>query len=108
MHTRKFDQDIIDEKPFAWLELPNGFSTGSSKRTRTDDSKSEADYASFLTSKKVDFLIPDQKDACELSKFPVSKSTYAQIDWIAIVASPVPDLKSMKGVEGHKKLSVLE
>ena len=55
----KAAQDIIDEKPFAWLELPEDFSINSNKRSKTDDSEVDVDDATVLTSKKIEFLSPE-------------------------------------------------
>ena len=35
--NEKAAQDIIDEKPFAWIELSDDFSLNSNKRSKTDD-----------------------------------------------------------------------
>ena len=53
-------QDIIDEKPFTWLELPDDFSASSNKCSRTDDSEVDIDDTSILTSKTINFLSPAQ------------------------------------------------
>ena len=58
----KAAQDIIDEQPFAWLELSDDFSLNSNKRSHTDDSEVQVDNASVLTSKTIDFLSPAQRE----------------------------------------------
>ena len=59
--NEKVAQDIIDEKPFAWLKLPDNFSLNSNKRSRTDDPELDIDDAMILLSKTVDFFISSTK-----------------------------------------------
>ena len=52
----KDSQDIMDEKSFAWLELPDNFSTSSNKRSYTKDSLSDFDNTSIAIAKTANFL----------------------------------------------------
>ena len=53
----KMAQDIIDEQPFSWMELPDDFSTSSNKWPRLDDEERiYLDDTSLITSKTTDFL----------------------------------------------------
>lgn len=52
----KASEDIINEKPFAQLELIDEFSVGAKKRSRMDGSGVEVDCITIMSSKTVDFL----------------------------------------------------
>ena len=56
----KAARDIINEKPFTWLELSDDFSASSNKHSRTDDLEVDVDDTLILTSKTIDFLSPAQ------------------------------------------------
>ena len=100
-------QDVIDEKPFAWLELPDDFSLNSNKRTKTDDSEVEVDDISVFTSKTIDFLSPSQRKECQSSK---STSNFEKLDSseTAQEANSTSESKSIEGVEGHGMPSALD
>ena len=54
--NEKAAQDIIDEKSFSWIKLPDDFSLNSKKRSKTDDSEVDIDDATVITSKKWLFI----------------------------------------------------
>ena len=58
--SEKADEDIINEKPFSWIELVEDFSVGAKKWTKTDGSEVEIDDFTILCTKTVDFLNPDK------------------------------------------------
>lgn len=77
--TENMAQDIIDEKPFSWLELPEDFSTSSNKRLHSDDEESiNLDDTHLLTSRTTDFITTKQIVQCETNK--VSTSTAATME----------------------------
>ena len=53
---KKAVQNIINEQPFAWLELFDDFSLNSNKCSHTNDSEVDLNNASVLSSKTADFL----------------------------------------------------
>ena len=104
----KAAQDIIDEKPFAWLELPEDFSINSNKRSKTDDSEVDVDDATVLTSKTIDFLSPEQREEYENTKLHASTSASEDPSQTAMLASSISEAMSMEGVEGHDEPSALD
>ena len=76
--NEKVAQDIIDEKPFAWLKLLDNFSLNSNKKSRTDNLEVDINDATVLSSKTINFLSPTQREVYESAK--LYTSTLASID----------------------------
>ena len=70
LHTmEKMAQEIIDEQPLSWLELPDDFSTSSNKRIHSDDGEIiNLDDTSLLTSRTTDFLTTKKTSEYEINK----------------------------------------
>ena len=96
----KAAQDIIDEKPFTWLELPDNFSTSSNKYSRTDDSEVDIDNTSILTSKTINFLSPAQTEEYQ-SNQAILTSTSVGPSQTAKVADSIPEATSIEGIERY-------
>ena len=102
----KAAQDIIDEEPFAWLELPDDFSLNSNKRLRTDNSKVQVDDTSVLTSKTIDFLSPSQKEKYIQETSTSTSDSVVQCQ-TGQPAGSNSDNASMEGAEGNGEPSAL-
>ena len=84
-------QDTMDEKLFAWLKLPDDFSTLSNKCTHTNNLLPDFDYTSIAMAKTKDFLT--NKEKVYLAS--------------TIDNSPTSDKILMKGIEEYEMPLVL-
>jgi len=103
----KAAQDIINEKPFTWLELPDDFSASSNKCSCTDDLEVDIDNTSILTSKTINFLSPAQTEEYQ-SNQAILTSTIVGPSQTVKAADSISEAISMEGIEGHSKPLALD
>ena len=104
----KAAQDIIDEKPFAWLELPEYFSINSNNRSKIDDSEVNVDDVTVLTSKPIDSLSPEQREEYENTKLPTSTSASIDPSQTTMSDDSISEAMSMEGIEVHDEPLALD
>ena len=68
----------------------------------------DVDDTTILTSKKIGFLSPEQREECENTKLPMSTSARVDPSQTAMPADSISEAMSMEGFEGHDEPSALD